>query len=185
MHCRPPQQRKIAQICREYLGDILVTGDSGEFTSEEFSSISPSQLMRRVLVKGKVVPLAPSSMDSTQNVCRQLSRRLSTQLIGPELRSAMSALNVSKCGMSSSGKAGWDRRDSDIEGLDDDLEEMKHEAIARCALLLASRRRNGSVRRLSPLPVVMSSLPLDEDLRGVVNTGADTSRRRGKRVKKK
>mmetsp|Transcript_71502 Transcript_71502/g.195992 ORF Transcript_71502/g.195992 Transcript_71502/m.195992 type:complete len:603 (+) Transcript_71502:1-1809(+) len=124
-------------------------------------------------------------MDSTQNVCRQLSRRLSTQLIGPELRSAMSALNVSKCGMSSSGKAGWDRRDSDIEGLDDDLEEMKHEAIARCALLLASRRRNGSVRRLSPLPVVMSSLPLDEDLRGVVNTGADTSRRRGKRVKKK
>eukprot|EP00966_Prymnesium_polylepis_P047673 1104415-Prymnesium_polylepis.1 len=60
MHCSPAQQQRVAQIFRQHLKGSLFTNDTGEFSRAQLSSISPSQLLRRVLLKGKIAPLVTS-----------------------------------------------------------------------------------------------------------------------------
>ena len=54
MHCSPPQQQKIAIYFRQMLGSMLLT--PGEL-SDDAQLTSPEQMLRRVMIKGKVVPL--------------------------------------------------------------------------------------------------------------------------------
>jgi len=55
MHCNSKQQRQLAELLTEHLGDNLFTYD--ELTSTDRASLpSPLELERRVLVKGKVKP---------------------------------------------------------------------------------------------------------------------------------
>ena len=53
MHCSPKQQRIIATMLIEHLGDQLMTYDALCATGRP-ASLSPLDLRRKVLVKGKI-----------------------------------------------------------------------------------------------------------------------------------
>ena len=56
VHCSLPQQKRIAQLLEEHLGDMLLRASEIPFPPDV--SFSPAQLQRRFLIKGKVEPLA-------------------------------------------------------------------------------------------------------------------------------
>ena len=54
MHCSRPQQRRIAKLLREYLGDALLLPEEAAQLVANGVPLSPLALRRRVVVKGKI-----------------------------------------------------------------------------------------------------------------------------------
>jgi hypothetical protein len=83
MHCSPTQQQKIARMFRGHLHDMLLPAESTEFSSKQLEQVSPCQLLRRVLIKGKIVPLVTE--DSLKHNSKgTLARRLSSLVFAPK-----------------------------------------------------------------------------------------------------
>jgi len=64
MHCSPRMQREIAMLLIRNLGSLMLKYEEVDEFADAASSLSLLQLKRRVLVKGKVKPPAPSTKRS-------------------------------------------------------------------------------------------------------------------------
>ena len=81
MHCSPPQQKQIAELLKRHLGSMLLTYDE-LCAFESPALLSPLELKRRVLVKGKVKGLIDAAdwKDWKKGALRD-ARRSSSQII--------------------------------------------------------------------------------------------------------
>ena len=71
MHCSPPQQQKIATMFHEHLGEMLLTSD--DLTAEQRLRVSPFDLQRKVLLKGKTAPLVTEDVTQKAGAQRPLT----------------------------------------------------------------------------------------------------------------
>ena len=71
MHCSRPQQRRIADILVDELGDLLLTAEEAEDLAREpaggVGTLSPQALRNKIIVKGKVKVGKPSAKRSGSN----------------------------------------------------------------------------------------------------------------------
>ncbi|KAL1527507.1 hypothetical protein AB1Y20_008897 [Prymnesium parvum] len=88
MHCTPPQQRRLATMCVLHFGRKLLSHDE-LVASGHATLLSPADLRRRILLKGKVAPprdtfasaVAPSNEKTTRR--RAARARISLRLSAP------------------------------------------------------------------------------------------------------
>ena len=93
VHCCLSQQRRIVQLLEQYLGSAILRADEiAEISRSEGARFSPAQLEGRVIIKGKVEPLAaPSTLARTSSPVSKLVRQKTSALIGgaQEARSSL------------------------------------------------------------------------------------------------
>ena len=192
MHCHAPQQHEIADMLQEHLGGMLLRSDSGEFTPEQLSTISPGQLLRRVLVKGKIAPLVTDA-----DLEKLKRRRLVDRLLQPKPEAGLDLADASAVGIDPSIGNILDADEEDLEvslarlaqpkamkrlGVGDTV-QGKGKAAFRLSGVVDSRSRCGALHASSPMQEwsEFSSLQAEADS---WKSGGSSKKHKGKPRKK-